>query len=1316
MRMPDASEGEPTPGGFDVVPVVISEYLETAWPELPGAEDEAQAIGTLFGSLGGEYVSWEIPPHERDLSTVNTRLMSWAKPPRPRSSVLLWLGHGASNHDRAELVIRGPAGTTRDHPVEPAMVSRHVADEERRRAGTAHWAIVIVEACGAARFVQRVAAELLQDRAVDGVLVIGSGSDQGSGYLATFRRVLEQVLASYTDNDTRITLGDLGRRIGELLPMGYVFPGRLAGAAPLERTVELHSITAPVDVYHELRTMLRELPPHERAHFATKGMGADLGEFGWYFVGRKADRTAILEWLRTHENGLFVVAGPAGSGKSALLGNILLHAQPNISHVLARTGRVGDAWPVSAKPPPIDASVLFTGASADEVVDQLAVILRLELPLGTVAERRAALVASARGRRADPVTVLADGLDETLDPLQVSDLLRELTAAPGVRIVVGTRPETNGPYAMGRLDLIEELGSGAAHVSIRHIGHDSGAITQYVARRLADDDGVVRTLGTDVSSAVDRATELIAATPAGEPPREFLHARLAVREILADPGLLRPARHTELANLIGLDRDALFARALARMERDAPQARSLLAALAFAQGRGLPRADGLWAQVAGAVDGSGSGGEVRRWDESDVDKVLAVAGPYIMLDSAHGQSVFRLAHRTFHDHYLAKPDARAKQLTVLTALLAAGDDLPGLNSYLQEHLSGHAAAAGADGWLALAEHPDLLDRLELRSVVADVLRAPGRLRQLPANVLGTFVSGHLIGAGSPADRRGLRQLGSARAVGRWRDEPDGDPTGGSAWELRSARLRTHPPHLTLDGHIGAVRDIAVLPSSAGAALFATGGDDGHVRLWHATRARLVRTGLAGSSGVTALGAYVAFDESLRFVTLDADAVVTVRDAADGTVVGNFTQGLASCIAVFTGTDGGPNLAIGTRSGELWLWDPERDGSAERLVTGHVGAITAVCPYPGGDGLSCLATAGRDRTVRLWNPVLRRRAGPVCHGHSEPIRAMAGAPSGMIVTGGDDGTVICWDPVAGRQIADPVTPHEGQPVTAVATMAGQDGSDLVITAGGDGTLRVWDPRNGHAVGPALTGHRGPVHRVVTFPDAEGVVRLATGADDGTVRIWDLDPNPAGSSWVVDRSSAPAPPAEPVPGIAVAADGSSSWHIPLPGPAAEEFLITARVDGTVRVARGGSEGAVELKVARPSGPVRSAAVLSDGPGVVPLLATGDHDGVVRVWNSGTGERHGPELSGHVDWVTAMLAVELAGQRLLVTGGDDRTLRVWKPGRGEPLHTTPLGLRVRSLSVEPSGGADVDVRIGSDEGVLVVRLLVDWFADSLERGGGR
>ena len=81
-----------------------------------------------------------------------------------------------------------------------------------------------------------------------------------------------------------------------------------------------------------------------------KAQGAELGELSWYFEGRRAESARIAGWLRDGASGLLVVTGDAGSGKSALLGHLVVQSRPQLREVLARHNLAAER-PVDERPP-----------------------------------------------------------------------------------------------------------------------------------------------------------------------------------------------------------------------------------------------------------------------------------------------------------------------------------------------------------------------------------------------------------------------------------------------------------------------------------------------------------------------------------------------------------------------------------------------------------------------------------------------------------------------------------------------------------------------------------------------------------------------------------------------------------------------------------------------------------------------------------------------------------------------------------------------------------------------------------------------------
>jgi len=1337
----------------EVFPVDIGHYTD---PGLPDLDVQAQVgrLTDLLARFGARQHPWPTPGLERGASAAQRRLLDWASARRPArlaksevepagaagdGSVLYWVGHGWSDGTRAALAHTdsparvGTAGITPDQLADAIRV-RQAAIRPAEGTCGGGWALVVIDTCRSQRFVQLLAAALMAHDPPQRVLLVGV-SAAGGTTVGRFTDALRTVLHTTYRANSRIPLTDLASQLRRVLPGCEAYPlGDLSDAAlvPVDPPVASW-MSAPLDTVRHLEDVLGELGPDERRHFLVKAQGAEYGELSWYFQGRHAERSRISAWLHGNQPGMLVVSGRAGSGKSALLGNLLVHSLPDLRAALARRG-LTDPPPAEQTPPDraFDAAIHLSGLTLPQITGRIAVAAGLgPLPsdidptagiatdLDWLADELAHLESRPGLQGGQLFTVLADALDEATDPLDTArSLLARIAALPTVRVLVGTRASTHETpdTAAADTNLLNVLTAGAdrSHSGTAPgihegcpagqnstetiwIAHDPDAIRAYATARLA----AARSHGRHghavpgMTKVNDTDIHRVAATIAAQ-QREFLHARLAVYELIEEPRLLLPERSTSLATLLRGDHQDLFAKALDRLARLDDRYPTLLRALALARGRGLPEADGIWATIAAALTQDPAEGRTQdktelpsttdyvgekvAWVQA-IDGLLSAADAYIIIDtpdthsqpiggethdsgpraptdrgSRHGLrsasrpagTVYRLAHRTFVEYFTTgshqAAGARQDQVRATSALLAAaaartaGAAPTAIPAYLARHLSGHAADTGH--WDTLAAYPRVLDGLDPHAVTADAIRTLFGHHPIPPPIAGIIGARDTLAAAESTDRAGLRQLATTIHSTRQAINEPAD-----SWAIAAAQAGRVATHVRLAGHTGVVSRVRSLTMPGHGRVLASASDDGTIRLWDLAAAAPIGAPLTGHTS-------------------------TVED-----------------LVVLPGLRGTALLASVGGDGTVRIWDPITGRQVGEPLTGHTGNVWGVCTLPGTDEAGCpggttlLASVGGDGTVRIWDPIAGRQVGKPLTGHSGmwavctlPGTDAAGRPVGtvLLATTGHDGTVRIWDPIAGQQVGDPLTGHTGGAlgVCALPGAGGSgrpDGATLLATTGRDGTVRIWDPITRRQVGDPLTGHAGNVWGVCTLPGADesgrldGTTLLVSTGDDGTVRIWD----PIAGQQIGDSLTGHT---GGVLGVTTVSGVDESGR-----PVGTTLLATTGDDRTVRIwdptprRRGDSPltGQARPLVGLCTLPGTDAAGRPDGTTV---LATTGEDGTIRIWDPTTSQLMGELPSTHAGPVYRVCPLPGTGPNgrpdgttLLATAGCDGALRIWDPPTG-------------------------------------------------------
>ncbi|WP_326783542.1 hypothetical protein [Streptomyces sp. NBC_00151] len=398
----------------------------------------------------------------------------------------------------------------------------------------------------------------------------------------------------------------------------------------------------------------------------------DQADGGWYFSGREQLNLQLVSFL--HEPaGVRIVAGSAGTGKSALLGRLVTMSD----RVFRDSDRYASA--LRCRPDSIPAVGAVTAALSARHRSAADALRQLTAELGCPAPPAGAGISAWQQvledfllSPGDPVTVVIDSLDEAYEPGQfiaavlapfVSATRRHdpaavvsspadaafvpgprpetgLTQARTVRLLLGVRStrrtrassDAGGTAPVG--DLLAEITDRFPDAEVLHSDENPDS----------DIRAYVKALLQGQPHWSDAARAEAALTISEHAHGSFLNARLAVDQLRAHkdlgPRLLRS--RTWLDGLsIGIA--GLLRSDLHRLEREdglpAAEALALLRAAAFAQGRGLAWGT-VWPALAGAVLQM----PLRHPDEKISRLLKSPLAGYLTSDHEDDRVVYRPAH------------------------------------------------------------------------------------------------------------------------------------------------------------------------------------------------------------------------------------------------------------------------------------------------------------------------------------------------------------------------------------------------------------------------------------------------------------------------------------------------------------------------------------------------------------------------------------------------------------------------------------------------------------------------------------------------
>ncbi|MFB7737308.1 caspase family protein [Streptomyces sp. NPDC056112] len=1073
-------------------------------------------------------------------------------------------------------------------------------------------------------------------------------------------------------------------------------------------------------------------------HFAPRGTGRQtVRDIGHYFTGRIRALRRLAGWLSgesDREVRVFVVTGPPGVGKSAVLGRLVALSDPGVRDSIPADTVVPGTEP---RPGVITVAVHARALSLSQVIAALAAAVEATEPTESGLRDRLTRLDSV-------ATVVVDALDESGvahdEERRIARFLAHLAAkSPKLRLIVGTRPHIVGAITGAELPVhVMNLADPA--------WTDVDDLVAYSERLLRAPHGPGSDTNLPDVFIVHAAAEIAhAAHPLYLVARLIARATATAAPPRAAQPVALPPPDTAGGPAAAIGRAFRWALAQQFPPREVARVRDLLLPLAYAEGQGMPLPH--WAVLATPFQH-----RIGQTTERLLELLRSDAvGPYLVesLDE-DGRCVYRLYHQALADDLRrdAPQDAEDRWYRrLLSAVPRDGDGMrlwPEADPYILRRLPAKAAAAGRleelvnDAGFLVHAHPSGLapllhglrsdkarlaaavyrDHLDLHrslgpeerrhilacdaarhrhTVLLDRLNArcrPGRLRPVWA-AAGSSQAALSVQPLADGSGRPITAVGRMALAGRdVAVATDGEEL--RAWYLATGRPLDLPvlgppePLTALTAATLDSRALLVTGTAAGAVYvndLTTGGTNGAGRS-------------SGDGERAAITSLVTLDLRGRRVVVSAseDGVLQAWDLATATPLAHrllLPDGCPGNLATVT-VDANPTAATaasrlgrkvivaGDHKGILHVWDPAQEMSVASAADPGRPPLDAVgCILV--HGLPVAVTADR-QAVRIWS--LRRLAPPRDVGAlvlPSPATAVSctqlgGRPTAILAC--KDASLHVLDLETRRLVASsvprrpigggaPSSPAATGPFTALHTDAPGRGATTALVGAADGSLHLCDLTP--PPGASNEGHTQAITAVTSLRHGERPVVVTTGRDT-TIRSWRADTGAPALRHISDGLST-------FTGIASATVNERA------------FVLTRAVNRPAEVWDLASGNTMERRVPRWA----TAAAVGHHE-TRPVAVTADHTHCLWVWDMVTGTVL-RDLPGHTARVTALACAPPDGPLAVVSAQSDGTVRLWRPfsaaDDGRELRSPSA---VRALACVRSHGRPLAVIAGDDGTVRI------------------
>ncbi|XP_073832538.1 transport and golgi organization 4 [Musca autumnalis] len=259
------------------------------------------------------------------------------------------------------------------------------------------------------------------------------------------------------------------------------------------------------------------------------------------------------------------------------------------------------------------------------------------------------------------------------------------------------------------------------------------------------------------------------------------------------------------------------------------------------------------------------------------------------------------------------------------------------------------------------------------------------------------------------------------------------------WDLASGKLK-----LSLTGHVSTVRGLAV--SAKHPYLFSC-GEDRQVKCWDLEYNKVIRHYHGHLSAVYSLALHPTIDV---LVTSGRDSTARVWDMRTKANIHTLT-GHTNTVASVVAQASNPQIITGSHDSTIRLWDLAA-GKSVCTLTNHKKSVRSVVLHP---TLYMFASASPDN-IKQWRCPEGNFVQNIS-GHNAIVNCMAVNPDGVLVSGGDNGTMFFWDWRTGynfQRFQAPVQPGSMDSEAGIFAMSFDQSGSRLITAEADKTIKIY----------------------------------------------------------------------------------------------------------------------------------------------------------------------------------------------------------------------------------------------------------------------